>query len=96
MYKILKHLYKFLTSADMTIVTPSVVDLEILPSVPKKTIINFTVHCDKKIQCEICLQVYQKNQEVSKIVSCGHFFHQGCLSQWKQQQQTCPCCRCEF
>lgn len=43
---------------------------------------------DPSIECSICLDT-KCNVSLRK---CGHYFHAGCISQWKHK--TCPMCRC--
>ena len=43
--------------------------------------------------CSICLNEIRANSSV--VTSCGHFFHQDCLSEWLHiaKKHTCPICR---
>ena len=43
-----------------------------------------------KGECSICLDT-DKNDLIK--TSCGHFFHDSCLQEWKQFNNTCPLCR---
>ena len=38
--------------------------------------------------CSICYQ----GMSSAKITPCGHFFHQGCLQKWINDNNTCPLC----
>ena len=43
--------------------------------------------------CAICRQVYNPDDIVRKINSCGHFFHSSCVEQWLRNNSNCPVCR---
>ena len=38
--------------------------------------------------CGICFVA-----KMELVLACGHAFCEGCISQWKQKQSTCPMCR---
>ncbi|KAF2702759.1 hypothetical protein K504DRAFT_464889 [Pleomassaria siparia CBS 279.74] len=49
-------------------------------------------------QCTICIESYNGPQDkVSKIVICGHLFHNECIQTWftsiSRMRGTCPNCR---
>lgn len=43
--------------------------------------------------CAICLSGMKKTRK-TKVLPCGHYFHNRCLEQWKKG--TCPMCRKEY
>jgi len=45
--------------------------------------------------CQICLDPFLVGQKIAmpKIESCGHSFHQRCITPWLRRNNTCPCCR---
>lgn len=45
-------------------------------------------------ECPVCLQGFQREQELRLLPLCKHVFHRGCLDQWLDHQHaTCPLCR---
>ena len=52
---------------------------------------NFT---DK--ECLICLDEFKKNQELSVIINCGHYYHHKCLSKWFKKKEVCPLCNIDL
>ncbi len=42
-------------------------------------------------ECSICMDLDNTNNWI--ILSCGHKFHNSCIVQWVNTQQTCPICR---
>lgn len=47
-------------------------------------------------ECGLCLSEYEKG-DLRMVLSCGHAFHESCLSPWllRSAVATCPICRCE-
>lgn len=49
--------------------------------------------------CSICFEDV-KSCPSSETTMCGtdcsHRFHIGCLNQWKERANTCPCCRSQI
>ena len=43
--------------------------------------------------CCICLD---DDLENTKTLLCGHMFHQKCIEEWLQKEESCPLCREEF
>jgi len=43
-----------------------------------------------KDECPICLGDLEGDTHTTE---CGHDFHTACISQWRQVNNTCPCCR---
>ena len=42
------------------------------------------------VQCTICLE------KCTNKLSCGHYFHKKCISDWGERSRTCPICRNEL
>ena len=47
---------------------------------------------DEERDCSICLDMTQREHEVSETV-CGHIFHRSCLQRWTATTPSCPLCR---
>ena len=57
--------------------------------------------------CVICLEEFQKEiesseyndikkeEEKTKVLECGHKFHEKCINEWMKKQNKCPICRNE-
>ena len=43
-------------------------------------------------ECSICLENYKKDDMII-ILSCDHNFHESCLKEWSQNNNSCPHCR---
>jgi hypothetical protein len=43
-------------------------------------------------ECPICLETYQKNENVANL-PCHHIFHVSCIKGWFENHTTCPVCR---
>ena len=45
--------------------------------------------------CAVCLHEFEKDEEISQVLACSHFFHRGCLDRWllDHNRSTCPLCR---
>jgi hypothetical protein len=43
-------------------------------------------------ECTICQEEFVDKEEVVRL-SCEHFFHVSCISQWLKVNATCPVCR---
>ena len=43
-------------------------------------------------ECLICLEEFKKNQNISVIINCGHYYHLKCLSEWFKRKEVCPIC----
>jgi len=57
------------------------------------TVFNAKDHAaelDKK--CSICLELYQDGEKVSAL-PCKHTFHEGCISTWVSENNSCPICK---
>jgi hypothetical protein len=44
-------------------------------------------------ECPIC---FESLTNTTRILRCGHGFHDDCVSGWLCSQGTCPMCRCEI
>ncbi|KAL7593876.1 hypothetical protein Lser_V15G35356 [Lactuca serriola] len=45
------------------------------------------------INCAICLQDFEKEEEGRELPSCRHVFHLECIDEWLIRQGSCPICR---
>ncbi len=47
--------------------------------------------------CAICFdrikKLFVQRKDVSKLSSCGHYFHRSCVDLWSSVGGNCPCCR---
>ncbi|KAL6586002.1 hypothetical protein OROMI_002646 [Orobanche minor] len=43
--------------------------------------------------CRVCLEGFCFGGAAGKQVSCGHVFHENCISQWLSIHSSCPLCR---
>jgi hypothetical protein len=48
---------------------------------------------DEPYTCAICQDSLLPEQQARKILSCGHWFHRGCIDPWFQRNVHCPVCR---
>lgn len=45
-------------------------------------------------QCAVCLSDFESGVDIHQLPRCNHVFHQGCIDEWLDHQQTtCPLCR---
>lgn len=44
------------------------------------------------IECIICLELFTKNDNISIINKCGHYYHAKCLDLWFKRKESCPLC----
>ena len=60
-----------------------------------KNIPIIRVSIQSKSQCSTCTicQEELKLSELVKLLSCGHSYHERCLSPWLSVRNTCPVCR---
>ncbi|KAL0791756.1 hypothetical protein Bca101_008002 [Brassica carinata] len=49
--------------------------------------------CDKR-SCQICLEEYEDDHEITRLKKCRHVFHRSCIDHWLSQNRSCPICRC--
>uniref|UniRef100_A0A336MH14 RING-type E3 ubiquitin transferase n=1 Tax=Culicoides sonorensis TaxID=179676 RepID=A0A336MH14_CULSO len=47
---------------------------------------------DMKLQCSVCWEDFQLNENVRKL-PCLHVFHNDCICPWLSNHGTCPICR---
>jgi len=45
--------------------------------------------------CAICQDAFKAGEPVSRLRSCSHAFHDGCVKPWLAEKETCPMCRVE-
>ena len=57
---------------------------------------NSTSLINDEINCAICLQEINKTNSVADssnvVLSCAHWYHRECISEWFKKKQTCPLC----
>ncbi|KAK9073683.1 hypothetical protein SSX86_006277 [Deinandra increscens subsp. villosa] len=46
-----------------------------------------------KIECSVCLSVFEEGEEVRKLPRCNHSFHALCIDMWLYSHFDCPLCR---
>lgn len=51
------------------------------------------VAMQQKHECPICLSEVAC---IAEVLGCGHTFCQSCITRWKEQATTCPCCRAKM
>lgn len=61
--------------------------IEELPTVPIEQ-----EQVDMKLQCSVCWEDFQLNEQVKKL-PCSHVFHNDCICPWLSNHGTCPICR---
>lgn len=44
-------------------------------------------------ECMVCLGVFEKNEMLRWLPTCGHVFHLDCIDTWLRSHTTCPFCR---
>lgn len=67
---------------------------DVLMKVPRVPFSSLSNASDSQC-CTICLADYRPDEEVMKL-SCSHFFHSDCISQWACLSQLCPVCRAQI
>lgn len=43
--------------------------------------------------CSICLVDFEPGARIAKVKSCGHTYHEVCLTTWLEQKNECPLCK---
>jgi hypothetical protein len=61
-------------------------------NMPENHIVNYIVDDSTNTCCAICLDE-QKINESWSILNCTHEFHDKCIKNWLQRNNTCPTCR---
>ncbi|GMI88570.1 hypothetical protein HRI_002526300 [Hibiscus trionum] len=48
--------------------------------------------------CSVCMESFDKFEEVARQVSCGHVYHHNCITGWllNGNNNSCPLCRREI
>jgi hypothetical protein len=47
----------------------------------------------EKVECAICLGVFEHGENCSEVPACRHLFHRECIGAWMKSSATCPLCR---
>ena len=47
-------------------------------------------------ECSICLEKFNREEELSKSTLCPHIFHTKCIQTWVAENPNCPKCRVTF
>lgn len=45
-------------------------------------------------KCLICLETFKCNDK-ALFLSCNHYYHEGCIKRWFEEQNFCPICKQE-
>ncbi|XP_070496834.1 E3 ubiquitin-protein ligase Iruka-like [Chironomus tepperi] len=69
---------------------PAMTD-EQLNEIPLATITAAQV--EAQLQCAICFEDYQVNENEVRKLLCNHFFHEKCIFPWLRNNASCPVCR---
>lgn len=64
---------------------------EQLEAIPLATITNEQVQAE--LQCAVCFEVFQENENEVRKLMCNHFFHEKCIFPWLRSNPSCPVCR---
>ena len=51
---------------------------------------------EEESQCNVCLDVFEQDQEVIRLPKCHHGFHKGCITKWLEINKICPVCRVDI
>ena len=54
---------------------------------------NFCSLLNKECQCSICFEDMKENEQIVKLIGCGHLFHKICLELWLSRKPLCPNCK---
>ena len=46
--------------------------------------------------CNICLEEFDRGDEVRKLTHCSHTFHKACIDRWLSRVASCPICKHEL
>lgn len=69
---------------------PAMTD-EQLNEIPLATITAEQV--EAQLQCAICFEDYEVNENEVRKLLCNHFFHEKCIFPWLRNNASCPVCR---
>ena len=61
--------------------------LEVMPTTTPKNVVD-----SELLQCSICLSNYEED-DVIRVLVCGHHFHKSCCDAWLVANPSCPVCR---
>ncbi|XP_040275547.1 RING finger protein 44-like [Bufo bufo] len=53
---------------------------------------TITIKAEEPQSCIICLTDFTKGEQVTSL-PCGHIYHHACITQWLQNNRSCPLCR---
>jgi hypothetical protein len=60
-----------------------------------KNITKETIKKDVDTQCTICVDEFDKEDDVI-ITPCKHLYHKQCIEKWCEQSVFCPVCKQDF
>ena len=63
-----------------------------LSQLNEKTNVYIQDTANENDECHICREEYNDNSIYRKNISCGHYFHQGCIDTWYSEKNKCPIC----
>mmetsp|Transcript_31519 Transcript_31519/g.39511 ORF Transcript_31519/g.39511 Transcript_31519/m.39511 type:complete len:198 (+) Transcript_31519:93-686(+) len=52
-----------------------------------------TKKVNETMTCCICLINFQENEELVRLVSCHHSYHEECITKWLNHKSSCPLCK---
>ena len=67
-------------------------DKNVLDSLPTTKIEDVSKLDQEQKKCTICLEEYQKGEELI-VLPCIHLFHKPCIVNWLKKQNSCPICK---
>eukprot|EP00835_Amoeboradix_gromovi_P003026 NODE_187_length_15673_cov_0.222743.p3 type:complete len:398 gc:universal NODE_187_length_15673_cov_0.222743:211-1404(+) len=57
---------------------------------------KFIMRLNKFLEsCSICYNSLIDNTDAVSLLQCNHIFHNKCISEWLEKENTCPLCRAE-
>ncbi|KAF5207691.1 Ring-h2 finger protein atl2 [Thalictrum thalictroides] len=66
-------------------------DVSVIASIP--IFVHKSDHICNKLECVICLSVFEENDIGRHLPSCNHAFHVQCIDKWLRSHSSCPICR---
>ena len=73
---------------------PENADPAVVASLPRITM-DLATRAELGNECPVCAEDWTDGEQVVKL-PCNHVFHDGCISKWLNQKNTCPLCRYEL
>lgn len=61
-------------------------------ALPKKKVDQGMLGDDGKLECSICIENLEVDEEVT-VLPCHHLFHEECIKAWLREHDSCPHCR---